>query len=341
MLLPSSRHSPSGRFRVMQYVEPLRKCGYLVKVRVTFPDRNTTIDIVPWMSNIINQRINSFLRVISAIWMLRDAKKFDYIISNRDIVPELGVKFLEKTLTRIGCNYIFDFDDAIHLGARANKLDLFLSRCYFIIPGNKYLEDFAKQYSKNVQIIPTVVNTDIYLPSKFREIGKLRIGWSGSSSTNIHCLPILKPILECLSIEIDFEFIVISNENPLIKWENVVTKFVKWNPETEVQDLQLIDIGLMPLNDMPFEKGKCGLKAIQYMAIGIPALVSPVGINNKIVKSGYNGFHCNNDDEWKINIKRLLIDSDLRKKMGENARETVVNNYSLKEGLKLWLKILN
>ncbi|MEM0448039.1 MAG: glycosyltransferase family 4 protein, partial [Thermoplasmata archaeon] len=284
--------------------------------------------------------IKSLIRFITALWMLRDIKRFDYVITNRDIVPEIKVKFLEKLIIRSGVKLIFDFDDAIHLGPREKKLSAFLPECYYITPGNSYLAEYAKKLNNKVKVIPTVVNTEEYIPALTRKPGKLRIGWSGSSSTNIYCLPILKSILEKLSQKYDFEFIVISNEDPAIIWNGVQYKFIRWHPSTEVSNLQLFDIGLMPLNDSPFERGKCGLKAIQYMALGIPALVSPVGVNKEIVTHGEDGFHCYNEDEWIKHIEILINNKELLNEMGAKARQKIVSFYSINYAMNIWQSIL-
>lgn len=273
--------------------------------------------------------------------MIQDVSKFDFVITNRDIVPEIKFKYLENKIIQKKVKLIFDFDDAIHLSNRKSKLSFFLPYCYYITPGNNYLAEYAKSLNKNVQIIPTVVNTSYYKPLLSRPHGKPRIGWSGSSSTNIYCLPILKEIIEEIAKEIDFEFIVISNEDPKIKWEGVQSRFIQWRPESEVADLQQLDIGLMPLEDNPFEKGKCGLKAIQYMAIGIPALVSPVGVNIEIVTDGIEGYHCRTKNEWKNNIKKLIFDEDLRNSMGKNARNKVENLYSIEVAINHFKKIFH
>lgn len=341
LLLPGSFISPSARFRIWQFKQPLINSGFDVEVRVPAPDRIGKGDFFDRYLGIkLPPRLKSLLRLLSAIWQLRDAKKFDYIIANRDIVPELRVTFMEKGLIHKGSKLIFDFDDAIHLGKRSQKLASFLPGCYCVTPGNPYLAEYAQQHNSNVQIIPTVVDTSFYVPVPSRVPGKARIGWSGSSSTNTYCLPLLQPVMEQLAKELDFEFIVISNEDPNIHWEGVQTQFLLWTPETEVSNLQLLDVGLMPLNDSPFERGKCGLKAIQYMGIGIPALVSPVGVNKEIVTHGENGYHCSDQDDWVEHIKYLIKNEEVRMRMGTKARDTVVAEYSVVFALELWKKIL-
>ena len=156
---------------------------------------------------------------------------------------------------------------------------------------------------------------------------KLRIGWTGSHSTNQY-LPILESVLEKLSEEFDYEFIVISNQPPPLKLSNL--RFIPWKKESEVGDLNQFDIGVMPLVDSEWERGKCGFKLIQYLALGIPAVCSPVAVNTEIIHHGENGFHASNEAEWYEGIKSLLQDKALRKRFGENGRKKILDHYSVK-----------
>lgn len=341
LLLPGAYNSPAARFRIWNFVKPLEDEGYEVDVRVPFPDRENkgkNSGVVFWQN--LFPRLSSLLRYLSIRWILRDAKKYDFIITNRDIVPEIKVQDIELRLISKGCKLIFDFDDSIHLGDRLKKLNKFLPSVYHIVAGNEFLADYARTQNHNVSIIPTVVDTKFYRPVRQRIPGVLRIGWSGSSGTNIQCLPLLQKPLEMLAKEIDFEFIVISDPDPKINWKGVNYRFIPWCASTEVEDIHQFDIGLMPLADMEFEKGKCGAKAIQYMGIGIPALVSPVGVNAEIVSHGKDGYHCLLDEDWVTNIYKLAIDKQLRLEMGKNAFNKVCSEYSVNSAIELWKKIL-
>jgi glycosyltransferase involved in cell wall biosynthesis len=325
LFLPGSYTSPPARFRVWQFVEPLQSLGHQVDVRVIWPPR----DWQPKTSNSLLGRFASILRILSALWLMRDAYRYDVVFINRDLIASHRISFLEEWLCRINHRCIFDFDDAIHLGARQKKLMRILPRFAWITPGNDYLAEFARQVNENVTIWPTVVNTAIYQPAGQRTPGPIRIGWSGSASTVKHCLPLLKNIMQRLANEHNFEFVVIADVNPNITWPNVNVRYIPWTPSSEVWGLQQLDIGLMPLQDEPFERGKCGLKAIQYMGVGVPALVSPVGVNREIVLHGETGFHCFSEDEWIANLVLLIRDQKLRKQMSKAARLRVEKKYSV------------
>jgi glycosyltransferase involved in cell wall biosynthesis len=137
----------------------------------------------------------------------------------------------------------------------------------------------------------------------------------------------------------DIEFVVICNSDPHLQWDGVNVRFVPWAPQTEITELQQLDLGLMPLRDEPFERGKCGLKAIQYMGVGVPAVVSPVGANREIVTHGDTGFHCSSDTDWVQRIKSLIRDEPLRKQMARAARVRVVDEYSVQSLMPLMLEI--
>mgnify|MGYP001800890571 CR=1 FL=1 len=179
---------------------------------------------------------------------------------------------------------------------------------------------------------PTTIDTEGYHNPILNASGtkkkhKLVIGWTGTHST----LPYLKsliPVLRKLELNYSFTFLVIANRNPQIDLKSF--EFMKWDKESEIGDLMKIDIGLMPLSDDIWSLGKCGFKALQFMALKIPVCISPVGVNNEIVNDSVNGFLCRNGEEWYTKIEQLLRDTKLRRLLGEAGRRTVVSRYSVK-----------
>ncbi len=269
-------------------------------------------------------------RLASAVWITRDIERFDAVFMNRDLVPEGKVSFLEPWLGRRNPRLIFDFDDAIHLGGRERKLRRILPCFAHVTAGNEYLAEFARRLNERVSVWPTVVDTEYYRPVRFRAPGPVRIGWSGSGSTVQHYLPLLRdPICE-LAKRRRFEFVVIADVDPGIRWAGVDTRYIRWTPETELEGVRQIEIGLMPLHDGAFEKGKCGLKAILYGSIGVPSVVSPVGVNREIVIHGESGFQSRSCDEWVESLQMLLDDEALRHRMGSAAHQHIVDRYSVR-----------
>jgi glycosyltransferase involved in cell wall biosynthesis len=203
--------------------------------------------------------------------------------------------------------------------------------------GNQYLADYALEVNPNVTIIPTTIDTDKYLPiERDPKPETLTIGWSGSFSTVQH-LDTIRDVLQELAKTEKFKLRVIGTPN--YKLPGVVTEAIQWRSETEIEDLQKIDIGLMPLPDEDWSRGKCGLKALQYMALGIPTICSPVGVNTKIINDGENGYLVSTNEQWIAKLKELIHSADLRKRLGDRGRETVVDGYSAKSQAPRVLKL--
>lgn len=338
--MPGSHKSPSARYRIHQFYDAFKTLDYDVKIIITFPDRENDFPEAYDFLKKLPPRVKQALRLLSCRLAMRSIKRGDIVITNRDIVPEPGVTWFEEHLNKKGAKLIFDFDDAIFLGARKEKLNKVLPFFSWIVAGNDYLLDFAKTINPNSSIIPTVVDTKFYTAKIQNERKpKLTVGWSGSSGTAKMCLPLLRNVMEQVSKKMDFTFLVIADKDPHLDWDVKDIRFKKWTPETEVEGIKQIDIGLMPLSDTEFERGKCGLKAIQYMAVGTPAIVSPVGVNEKIVTSGVNGYHALTDQDWIKYILELLEDHTLRKEMGEKARQTVLEKYSVEVAFEQWREI--
>lgn len=273
--------------------------------------------------------------------ILFKSNKYDYIFIHREATP-IGPPIFEWLLSKVfQKKIIYDFDDAIWLPNTSDqnkiasrlkwhsKVKYICKWSHKISCGNQYLCNFARQLNENVVLNPTTIDTEgLHNPTLFslKNSSKLVIGWTGTHST-LPYLNALVPVFQQLENKYDFEFMVISNQAPELPLKSL--KFKKWNKETEIEDLLHFDIGVMPLTDDPWTKGKCGFKALQYMALEIPALVSPVGVNPKIIDHGVNGFVCNNHQEWLESLEKLINDSELRKIIGKNGRLKVIENYSV------------
>jgi glycosyltransferase involved in cell wall biosynthesis len=191
--------------------------------------------------------------------------------------------------------------------------------------GNEYLADYARRHNRNVSVIPTTIDTRIYLPQSPRNAAVPTIGWTGSYSTVQH-LDILRPTLAQLVRTNAFKLEVIGT--PAYSVEGVETTARAWSASTEVQDLSRMDIGIMPLPDDQWSRGKCGLKLLQYMALGIPVIGSDVGVNGTIIQDGVNGFLARTPAEWLEKLRRLLHEPELRHSLGQAGIQTVRENYS-------------
>lgn len=248
---------------------------------------------------------------------------------------------------------IFDFDDAIYLNL-FYKTKLLTKLADAVIVGSHALADWAKKYNSKVFLIPTC--TSFAVNSKLNRFQKninqkkqFTIGWVGDGPAHYQNLVILKPIFEeLIRRSIDFRFILVgARGNPKIyslfnKIKGLNVKFIEWSdPEATLKIIRQFDAGLMPLIDNEWNRGKCALKAIEYMACGTPAVVSPVGENRYLIKDGWNGFLAGSASEWVAKLIELSTNSRLARRITERARETVVKEYSFESNAPKLMDIIN
>lgn len=330
----SGKNDPSPRFRFIQFISPLIDRGLEIEAVYAYPPRSfkARFHLFPILKHLEIYSI-FIIRLTQVFYVsLFKSWRYDVIFTNKDLIPNNNIFWAEKFLSIFNNKLVFDIDDAIYLTNRGPKLDRIWKNYAGIIAGSPVHIEYIKPKHPHLSCfyVPMAIDTRRYQPiGNKRSAGKLRVGWSGSHHTNVYALPVIKDCLEELAKQIEFEFIVISNIDPKINWDGVQSKFIKWSEEDEVSGLQLIDIGLMPLRDEPFERGKCALKAVQYMAVGIPALVSPVGVNASIVDDGINGFHCETNQSFVDKILYLSKNPFERVKMGVAARQKVIDKYSI------------
>ena len=344
--------SPGQRFRFEQYLNYLKKNNYDIEISYLL---SADDEKVFYSKNKIFLKFFLLLKML--FFRLKDVKKskyYDIVFIYREAFP-LGSYFIEKLISKNNKNIIFDFDDSIHLEKvsdgnkrfkflkNPNKIKEIIALSSLTIVGNKFLKNFAYQHSENVKIFPTTIDTELYNPSNYkveRKFKEICIGWSGSFSTVEHfetVIPILKKIKKKYKDKIIFK--LIGDENYINKSLNL--KGIRWCKENEIEDLLNIDIGIMPLKNNNWEKGKCGLKGLQYMALNIPTIMSNVGVNSEIIDDGINGFLASSDDEWFHKLSILIEDKILREKIGNHGRVTVKEKYSLNANKENYLSFFN
>ncbi|MDP3157104.1 MAG: glycosyltransferase family 4 protein [Archangium sp.] len=243
-------------------------------------------------------------------------------------------------LAHLRAPVVFDFDDAIwiHAVSEANRRFAFLKNVekiprvvglsHTVIAGNEYLATWARQHSRNVQVIPTCVDTDRFAPLSNRADSVVTIGWSGSPSTVAHLRPLL-PALERVKARYQDRVRLRVMGDPTFSHAPLGLQGEAWSAEAELELLRRMDIGLMPLPDDAWTRGKCGLKGLVSMSMGAATVMSPVGVNTEIVKHGENGLLARTDDEWVEALSRLIDDAALRQRIGAAGRATVVERYSV------------
>lgn len=329
--------SPGQRFRLEQWEPLLNAKG----VEITYsPFETEELRQILYQNGHTLQKIQAVTKNMNRRRKeLNSVRDFDLVYVFREAAL-LGPAWFERKIARSGVPMIFDFDDAVFVAYKSpangylsylkfpNKTGEICHLSAHVMAGNQYLADYARQFNDNVTIIPTTIDTEKYrVVEKAAHPDVVTIGWSGSFSTVQH-LDTIRSVLQELSKDERFRLRVIGTPN--YELPGVETEALKWQSETEIGDLEKIDIGLMPLPDDQWSKGKCGLKALQYMALGIPTICSPVGVNSTIISDGENGFLADSKGEWIEKLKRLLHSFELRRKLGLAGRETVEKSYSAK-----------
>lgn len=345
--------SPSQRFRFEQYFKLLEKSG-AITYKQSFWDIKTWN--VLYKKGHLSQKVVGFLTgILKRISLLFKIGKADYVFIHREVMP-VGPPVFEWIIAKIfRKKIIYDFDDAIWLSNTSaenkmvslikwhSKTALICKWSHRVSCGNNYLAGFAKQFNRDVIFNPTTIDTEHHHnPAHYPQYttDKITIGWTGSHST-LKYIDIVVPVLKQLEAKYrdTFQFIVIANKKPELSLNNLV--FIPWKEKTEIEDLSKIDIGIMPLTDDIWAKGKCGFKALQYMALQIPAVVSPVGVNTEIIDSGINGFICSAEREWFETIDKLIADKTLRQQIGINGRKKVIEHYSVLSNSSTFLSLFS
>jgi len=264
--------------------------------------------------------------------------RYDLVIVHRELFP-LGLKVFLRRLRKTGAQVVYDYDDAMFLPQRqgrwllgklesTNSVKEIMALSNLVIAGNDFLAEYARRYNRNVTVLPTPVDTGKFRPHNSQgSADHCTIGWIGSHTT-VKYLYSLRSIFEQLTKTHSFELKVVGASFSL-SVNGVHVRQQGWSLAQEVSDFQSCDIGVYPLWDDEWSKGKCGFKAIQFMAVGVPVIASEVGVNREIIQDGVNGFLAASEQEWCDKLLLLLKNPELRRKLGLAGRKTVEERYSV------------
>ena len=350
-LLPYPLHkAPSQRFRVEAYFHLLEANNIIYSTQEFLDDK--AWQILYKEGSIFEKAvavIKGFLKRIKLVFF--GVSGYSHIFIHREAAP-IGPPVFEWFLAKVKHKkIIYDFDDAIWIPNTSKENGLaswvkafwkvkYICRwSYKVACGNQYLCDYASRYNSQVVLLPTCVDTENrYNQLKDHRSGPVVIGWTGSHST-MHYLDEVVPVLEKVVGEFGAHVLIISNKEPGFKLPNM--QFQYWKEASEIEDLLQFDIGLMPLKKDAWSEGKCGFKLIQYLALGIPAITRPVGVNRNIVDEGETGFFCETEKDWYNALAALIKDKSLRQAMGKKGRDKIVNQFSLGANAGIFLNLFD
>lgn len=329
----SSELGPSSRYRAYQFLPYLHAAGIDCSVRPLLgPAYFKILEIQFGPIRFVAKTLYAIARFVKRGCDLLAIHVVDLVVVEGQLFPYCPAT-IERLLVRLKRKIVIELDDAIYLTRfHQRKIPALLRIASGAIVGNQTLAQYAQAFTDDVIVVPTVVDTDRFRPAESstahpHQSEVMTIVWVGLAY-NLPYLELLAPTIRELQRTDRVRFRVISSRPPRLP--EVEVDFTPWTFGSEVEELQRCHIGVMPLPNDEWARGKCGLKLLQYMAVGLAAVASPVGVNREIVQDGANGFWAQTEDEWHSRLLSLCRDSTLRVRMGQVARRTVEERYSLR-----------
>ncbi|MFK8049241.1 MAG: glycosyltransferase family 4 protein [Halioglobus sp.] len=336
----------SSRYRSIQYFSLLENRGHTILHRPLLSNKYLVekSNGVTSYFGILVAYTKRFLSTLFELW------RFEVAIIEKELFPYLPA-FLELPIYGFRTKIVYDYDDAVwhNYDAKPTKLSIFnlqgkiqklLDRSDAVIVGSRYIEDYCRRSLANrVVRIPTVVPCAKYNTRDLSSFRDCDIVWIGSDSTSFHVLA-LSDVFRRLHEELSITVRLIGFSDSLKKELPEFIEFSRWTSETEIRLMASARIGIMPLEDNPFARGKCGFKLVQYMGLGLPVVASPVGENRYIVEDGVNGYLATTEDDWYVAIKKLLGNDELRSAMGTASFERFSDKYTIEGAFDSYERVL-
>jgi len=340
VLSPIPEEGAGCRFRIAQFIPFLQTAGFDVTLRPLFTPEFFRLVYRP--GHYFRKALTFTGLAVKRLDSLRDVNDFDLVFIYREVFP-IGPAIVERLLTAGDRPpVVFDFDDAIFLPSvsEANRLigalklpqkvETIIRRSRHVIAGNEYLASYARRFNAAVTTIPTVVDTTRFVPRPAdggRRDHAPVVGWIGSPTTAAY-IRNLGPVLQRVNAAQPFVLRVSGTGEPL-QVDGLTIDNAAWSLDREVELFNGCDVGVYPLTDDEWSKGKCGFKAIEFMACAVPVVAAAVGVNKEIIQDGVNGFLASTEQEWVEKVSRLLADAELRRRIGAAGRRTIEEKYSL------------
>ncbi|MDO9464873.1 MAG: glycosyltransferase family 4 protein [bacterium] len=315
---------PSTRYRCVFYARELKKHGFFTSI---MPPRSIL------KKNICIERYREARKTIGE---LSQSRKNTIIYAQRTVYQSDFIRFLWVYKKLFNINVVFDFDDSIFL-RRKQRTDRMLKISDVVIVGSHFLAEYAQKYNDNVYIVPTAIDTDKFKPARPEKRAKFKIGWVGDGKTYQDDLIMLKKPLISLARTHNIMFKIIGTKDchklkeAYKKCEHLKVEMIDWmEPDEIASELTTFDIGVYPLLDNEWNKGKCGLKALEYMSAGIAAVCSDVGENKYFIEDEKDGLLARTSDEWETKLRVLIENNQLKEQIAINGRKTVEEKYSIR-----------
>jgi glycosyltransferase involved in cell wall biosynthesis len=325
---------PSQRFRLEQWRPFLEEAGISLEFLPFADDR--LMETLHQRGQTLRKTWHLLAAALHRFDVLRAARQHDVVVIHRALCIA-GPAVIERMLASSGPPIVFDFDDSIFLTHTdaANRLFGWLKfpgktaaicrMSEHVVVGNAYLAEYARRHNPRVTIVPTSIDTDLYRPRPKPVRDRVVVGWTGSATSQTH-LEAFAPTLRKLLSRRDVELRVISNRAPQL--DGIPHAWEPWQDRNEAERIAAFDVGIMPMPDDIWSRGKCALKALQCMAVGVATVASAIGANCEVIASGRNGLLARSEDEWLAHLERLVDDPALRDRLAEEGRRTVVERYS-------------
>lgn len=334
------RLGASSRLRMLQYVEHLEADGIQCTIAPLLPAAYVERLYATGRRSVFALAADYLRRAR----ILFRARAYDQVWIEKELFPSAPAT-AERLLARLGAPYVVDYDDAIfHSYDRSRsflkrlllgrKIDVVMARARTVIAGNAYIAERARAAGAgDVRIVPTVVDHHRYKRHLPAESGRLTIGWIGSPATQHFLTHVAAPLVEVCRRH-DARLLLVGAQPSVARWfDGIDVEIRGWSEDTERDDVAEMDIGIMPLEDGPWERGKCGYKLIQYMASGVAVCASPVGANLDIVSNSRSGLLASTAEEWTKALELLATDGAMRREMQDNGVEAVRRHYSVESRL--------
>ena len=303
-------HRPSSRYRLFQLLPHWHAAGW-------------TTTLLPAPMRSAGKRLAYVPRLL---W---HARRHDIIFVQKRSLPQ----WLLSILARWGKPLVYDLDDAVYLREHMTQgVNQMLGAAHTVICGNATLAEYVQHHTKQIKIVPTVVDTNSYAPAPQKRHPQKKetvIGWLGSDP-NRGDFTGMEPVLAALAAKYGDRIALRTVASRALETASAIQQqFVPWTLKGAQAELQQFDIGMMPLDDTPYSRGKCGFKLIQYMSVGAAAVASPVGVNSEIVKEGESGFLADSAEQWIQKLSHLIDNPQVAQQIGQNAVKRIEGNYSI------------